>query len=123
MRPCCGGTCKRPGMTTQKTTGWKRYLGSWAFVLGVLQIFLLAYSIWGLGEGVDESSGWLLGPTALPLIDLGAKYTWRILEHNEWWRLLAAVNLHGGWVHITMNLSLQLRMGVQLETEWGHTRW
>jgi hypothetical protein len=42
---------------------------------------------------------------------LGAKSTWRIVERLEVWRLLAAVFLHGGLLHLLGNVTAILAYG------------
>lgn len=110
-------------MTAQKWLGWRRFLCSFGFLFSIVQTTLLVVSIWVVGDGIDESSGFFVGPAAKPLIDLGAKYTWAILEENEWHRLFMPMMLHAGWLHLFMNLSMQARIGINLEVEWGHANW
>jgi len=53
----------------------------------------------------------LFGPRPETLLMLGAKSTWRIVERLEVWRLLAAVFLHGGLLHLLGNVAAILAYG------------
>lgn len=53
----------------------------------------------------------LFGPRPETLLMLGAKSTWRIVERMEVWRLLAAVFLHGGLLHLLGNVAAILAYG------------
>jgi membrane associated rhomboid family serine protease len=41
---------------------------------------------------------------------------------NQWYRFLTAVFLHGGWIHLLMNLSFQVQGGFALEKDLGTWR-
>jgi membrane associated rhomboid family serine protease len=41
---------------------------------------------------------------------------------NQWWRFLTAVGLHGGIIHLIMNLSFQMQAGFDLEKDLGWWR-
>ncbi|KAJ3306612.1 hypothetical protein HDV03_004741 [Kappamyces sp. JEL0829] len=41
---------------------------------------------------------------------------------NQWWRFFTAIGLHGGVVHILMNLSFQMQAGFDLEKDIGWWR-
>lgn len=122
LQPCWGGRCKRPGMTTEKVIGWRRFLLSWCMLFSLAQISILSYSIWGMGSDINAARGVFLGPSAVALLNLGAKHTKSVLEEDEWYRIAAPMFLHGGFLHLVMNLTLQIRTAVGLEVTWGHTR-
>lgn len=42
---------------------------------------------------------------------------------GEWWRLLTAAFLHGGFLHIAFNMYVLWVIGPQLETLFGHVRY
>jgi len=106
-------------MMAQKAKAWRRFIISWSFLLTVAQIVLLCYTIWVVGDGIDEESGMMFGPSVQDLIDVGARDTKLILEKNQWWRLASPIMLHGGFFHLFMNALLQVRVATGLEAKWG----
>jgi rhomboid protease GluP len=61
------------------------------------------------------------GPSTDTLLDAGAKYAPYIYA-GEWWRFVTPIFLHVGLIHIALNLSMQLRVGLQLEKSYGAHR-
>ena len=56
------------------------------------------------------------------LVALGAKFGPEITERHEWWRLVTAGFLHGGWLHIGMNSWVLYDLGAQVEQVYGTAR-
>lgn len=56
------------------------------------------------------------------LFRLGARETYQILIHGEWWRLVIAVFLHGSLLHIGMNTMVLVDLGPQIEEIYGSAR-
>jgi len=56
------------------------------------------------------------------LVALGAKFGPEISERHEWWRLVTAGFLHGGWLHIGMNSWVLYSLGAQVEQIYGTAR-
>jgi rhomboid protease GluP len=56
------------------------------------------------------------------LIDFGAKYAPLIFD-GQWWRLITAGFLHGGLLHIGMNMWVLFDLGVQVEETYGTSRY
>ena len=52
-------------------------------------------------------------------LDLGALYTPFIVEEGDWWRLLSAVFLHGGLIHLLLNTFGILQLGRYIHREFG----
>lgn len=53
---------------------------------------------------------------------LGAKYGPLIFQEHEYWRLVTAGFLHGGWLHILMNSWVLYDLGAQVEQVYGTPR-
>lgn len=53
------------------------------------------------------------------LTELGALYAPEIVHHFQFWRLATNMFLHGGFLHIAMNMYVQLLSGLRCEYEWG----
>lgn len=56
------------------------------------------------------------------LYALGAKFGEAITVRHEWWRLVTAGFLHGGWLHIGMNSWVLYDLGAQVEQIYGTPR-
>ena len=56
------------------------------------------------------------------LVDFGAKYAPYIFG-GQWWRLVTAGFLHGGLLHIGMNMWVLFDLGVQVEDTFGTSRY
>jgi rhomboid protease GluP len=57
------------------------------------------------------------------LVDFGAKYGYNIFVEGQWWRLITAGFLHGGLLHIGMNMWVLFDLGVQVEELYGTARY
>lgn len=53
---------------------------------------------------------------------LGAKFGPYIFQEHEYWRLVTAGFLHGGWLHILMNSWVLYDLGAQVEQVYGTPR-
>jgi rhomboid protease GluP len=56
------------------------------------------------------------------LVALGAKYDPFIFQGHQWWRLVTAGFLHGGWLHILMNSWVLYDVGAQTEEAYSTSR-
>jgi rhomboid protease GluP len=86
---------------------------TWTMIVLNVLIFL-AMALGGIyNHGPEaENSG---------LIHWGANYGPYTLE-GQWWRLLTSMFLHGGWVHIGMNMAALYSVGVFCERLFGSRR-
>ena len=57
------------------------------------------------------------------LVDFGAKYYPYGILAGQWWRLITAGFLHGGLLHIGMNMWVLFDLGVQVEETYGTSRY
>lgn len=55
------------------------------------------------------------------LIQFGAKYNPYIID-GEWWRILSAMFLHVGFIHLFMNMLALYYLGIAVEKIYGSTR-
>ena len=62
------------------------------------------------------------GEAGQKLIELGDKDRFEILIHHEWWRLITAGFLHGGLLHIGMNMWVLNDLGAEVERTFGTAR-
>jgi rhomboid protease GluP len=60
---------------------------------------------------------------AAVLLDWGANSAYEVVERGEWWRLLTAAFLHGGVVHLAMNMIGLLSAGVTVERLYGRVQY
>jgi rhomboid protease GluP len=56
------------------------------------------------------------------LFEIGAKYGPYIFQRHEYWRLVTAGFLHGGWLHILMNSWVLYDLGAQVEQVYATPR-
>ncbi|MEN0063828.1 MAG: rhomboid family intramembrane serine protease [Myxococcota bacterium] len=56
------------------------------------------------------------------MLRLGALRSDRIVEHGEYFRLLTPVLLHGGWLHVGLNLLALVQLSALVEMLWGGRR-
>jgi rhomboid protease GluP len=68
------------------------------------------------GQGMSFDFG---APT---LVDFGGKYGPLIMQ-GEWWRLVTAGFVHGGILHILMNMWVLFDLGAQTEEMYGTSRY
>lgn len=119
---CCGRGLAHMAFADARRAWW-RFLCSASALLSTAQVTMFFCSV-AVGGGFAEIEvNPMLGAHAHTLNMLGAKNAARILYFGEWWRLVSPMFLHGGLIHIGMNLSVQLHVGVRLEVLWGHSAW
>jgi len=58
----------------------------------------------------------------LVLVVMGALLPVAVLEYGEWWRLITALFLHWGWLHVIMNLLALYIIAPSLENHFGWLR-
>ena len=76
----------------------------------------VAVFLWMVTHGVSATM-----PTDRQLVHYGANVTWLVL-HGQWWRLLTAIFVHVGWIHIASNMWCLWNLGILGEPligPWG----
>jgi membrane associated rhomboid family serine protease len=91
--------------------------------LNLLMFALGMFLAWQRGVGLNEylSFG---GNRQVAQIhnDLGSLDPIEVLRSNQWWRLLSCAFVHGGLLHLMMNMYFLFSLGPLLETMWGSVR-
>ncbi|CAO2820297.1 unnamed protein product [Amaranthus hypochondriacus] len=64
----------------------------------------------------------LLGPSALTLDKMGALAIKKVVDHNQGWRLISCIWLHGGVFHLLANMLGLLVIGIRMEREFGFVK-
>ena len=135
---CCLGCCPclvPPCCAAPRRAAWRRVAGSAACFLSIAQLAVLAASLSLRGFAPYEVNPGL-GPWSDTLDFMGAKNAVKqvsvgvSMERSpgltfsgpEPWRLLSCIFLHGGLLHLALNLLLQLRLGLTAEFVWGTRR-
>ncbi len=93
--------------------------------MSLLVLNILVFALGLLLAGRQGVAGDYLGggPSANIVYDeLGALIPPRVLVLDEWWRLLAYAFVHGGLIHIALNMYFLFSLGPLLETMWGSLR-
>ncbi len=93
-------------------------------VLLVANILMLGVS-WVLTTQAGEGGGLhtLLGMSSDATYRLGASHPYGIFYQHEWWRLVTAMFLHGGLIHIGFNMMSLLQLGPAMEELYGSPRY
>jgi len=86
----------------------------------MLGVSLMAVMASGSGSGLSI----LWGLSGAPQYRLGCSVPLQLLEMtNEWWRLVTAMFLHGGLIHIGFNMMALMQLGPALEELYGSGRY
>jgi rhomboid protease GluP len=90
----------------------------------VANILMLGVS-WVLTMQAGEAGGLhtLFGLSGEASYRLGASHPYGFFERHEWWRLVTAMFLHGGLIHIGVNMMSLLQLGPPLEELYGSPRY
>lgn len=64
-----------------------------------------------------------MDPSADALIAFGGKYGYYIVYGGQWWRLITAGFLHGGILHIGMNMWVLYDLGPRVDAVFGNWRY
>eukprot|EP00823_Brevimastigomonas_motovehiculus_P003402 TRINITY_DN2064_c0_g1_i1.p1 TRINITY_DN2064_c0_g1~~TRINITY_DN2064_c0_g1_i1.p1 ORF type:complete len:325 (-),score=38.94 TRINITY_DN2064_c0_g1_i1:372-1346(-) len=94
---------------------------SFTFFISMVQVlmFFITLIVGGVKfDGALVSSNSMGGPSGETFLYMGAKY-YPDIRNGEVWRLVTPILLHGGFIHLVMNLFFQFRFGFALERRWG----
>jgi len=90
-------------------------LGLNFFLFAILLMFTIQ-----AGEAGGFNILWRMDPLAS--IKLGAVYPYPIFYQHQWWRLITAMFLHGGLIHIGFNMMTLMQFGPAVEELYGSPR-
>lgn len=108
------------GVVTILKGGPGHYAPVFTTAVCVVEITILAFSV-VINEGLEPiDSNPTYGPSPETLVKCGALYEVQRVE--EMWRLLSAMLLHSGLLHIVPNLAIQWPTSRLLEKHWGPWR-
>ena len=113
--PCCYSGLRRALLTL-----WHRRLFH-TFIFGVSVgelLSLCAEVVVNRGAEAPEDNP-LLGPSLCTLMRMQARLTCAIVNHGQVWRLIVPIFLHGGVLHLVLNVWSQLAVGIMSEYKWG----
>ncbi|MEQ8674419.1 MAG: rhomboid family intramembrane serine protease [Aggregatilineales bacterium] len=82
-------------------------------VLANLVVFLVQVDRGGMSDPVTNIR---------VLYDLGALWASAVIDGEQWWRLVNAMFLHVGWLHIILNMLALMLIGGFVETTLGRLR-
>jgi len=125
--PLCGASVKSPRARTGTTPG--RVLGGLIPVPSTATSALVSVNIalYGISWYLTQASaapGSPAGDTgtdAVVMVRLGAMFG-RLVFAGEWWRLVTAIFLHAGLLHIAMNLWCLFDLGPTVESLFSTTK-
>ena len=87
--------------------------------IAMLGVSWLSFAAVGQGGGLTI----LWGLAGEPQYRLGASFGPAIFYEHEWWRLITAMFLHGGLIHIGFNMMALMQLGPPLEELYGSARY
>jgi len=90
-------------------------------IANILMLGVSWLSFAAIGEGGGLRILW--GLVGEPQYRLGASFGYAIFYLNEWWRLITAMFLHAGLVHIGFNMMALMQLGPPLEELYGSARY
>lgn len=93
---------------------------TWKYFVVLLSIFEIVYFIVELAF-TDSLTGSFLSPSVSALLELGAKYPYKIAKGYVW-LLVTALFLHANFMHIFMNLICLLMWGTGMEKTLGFAK-
>ena len=90
-------------------------------VANVLMLGVSYLALTATGGGGGLSILWGLGGETQ--YRLGSSFPFSIFVMHEWWRLVTAMFLHGGLIHIGFNMMALMQLGPALEELYGSARY
>src|SRR5258708_29856045 len=80
---------------------------------------------WVLTAQAGEVGGLhtLWGMSGAASFQLGASHPYPFFVQHQWWRLVTAMFLHGGLIHIGFNMMSLIQLGPALEELYGSARY
>src|SRR5258706_13608934 len=80
---------------------------------------------WVLTAQAGEAGGLhtLWGMSGAASYQLGASHPYPFFVQHQWWRLVTAMFLHGGLIHIGFNMMSLMQLGPALEVLYGSARY
>ncbi|ETV71483.1 hypothetical protein, variant 3 [Aphanomyces astaci] len=101
-----------------------KFLPQFKFILFMIFVNVVLFVV-EIGENgwafEDMKLNPLLGPTATVLLQMGAQRSDLIFD-GEWWRLITAMFLHAGLLHLFFNMLGLYQLGVELENAFDRRR-
>jgi rhomboid protease GluP len=90
-------------------------------VANILMFGVSWLAITAAGSGGGLSILWGMGGETI--YRLGASHPYPVFFQHEWWRLVTAMFLHGGLIHIGFNMMALMQFGPALEELYGSARY
>lgn len=100
----------------------KQRYGYCSIAFSTAQVIILATMMLQCGIAPLDINP-MFGPYPDALSEWGGKNSIKILEDNEYWRLLTPTFLHAGIIHLLCNVAVQIELGIFFEREWGSIAW
>lgn len=119
-----GGDQQGPWLKFQDMLAPKFTKRSFIFVMIVLQVLYFIVSLivgQAMFDGAFVVSNSLAGPSGLTLRELGAKCV-NLIQSGQVFRFITPVFLHGGLLHLSVNLYFQFALAFRFEEDWGWKR-
>ena len=86
------------------------------FLCTIMLVVEFAVNDWKV-EALHDNP--MIGPSKETLIQLGARDTERIVNNNEWYRIVTPMVLHAGIIHYIVNMAAVWFIGIAIEQNHG----
>ena len=112
---CCCPCFVGPPCSPTRKQDYKNMLKTFCFWISIVQIiyFIVEVSVGGI-----DSSNPSIGPSSSTLLLLGAKSAYKIKKEYQLWRLFTPLIMHAGFLHLFMNLFVQVMICMGYEKTW-----
>lgn len=115
---CCCPCLVGPLCSDVRKQDYKRLLKTFLFWATIAEIIYFVVEI-SVGGVTSTSNNPSIGPPTETMRLLGAKSAYDIKARYQIFRLVTAIFMHAGFVHILMNLYVQFMIGLGFEKSWG----
>jgi membrane associated rhomboid family serine protease len=113
---CCPCFVGNPCSDVRKSD-YKRMLLSFIFWISIIDLIYFIVEV-SMGGFISPSINPALGPGSDTLYKLGAKNAYAIKVYYHIHRLFVPIIMHAGFLHLFMNLYVQIMMGLGYERNW-----
>lgn len=118
---CCCPCFVGPPCSDVRKQDYKRMLKTFLFWATIAEIIYFIVEI-SYGGVTSTSVNPSIGPPTSALRKLGAKSAYDIKRRYQIFRLVTAIFMHAGFIHLFMNLYVQFMIGLGFEKGWGWWR-
>jgi hypothetical protein len=95
----------------QEASSFKSRFYTLSTLIMAAQIVMMALMI-KQGGVLPLAENFMLGPSVFVMLDYGAQQGGYIIYEGQWWRLVSAMFVHAGMIHLACNVYVQVSVSV-----------